>query len=270
MTDLSPTEVPIKVQHHHSHKTAFSLEGKLILITGGGSGIGYEIAQCMTYAGASIVITGRREDVLKEAIAELGNNAHYFVNDVADLSSLDALVNDIEIAHGTIDILVNNAGINMKKPALEVTDEDFNRIIQTNLNAVFALTRACASRMISRKNGTIIMISSMAAYYGIDRVVAYAASKSGLEGMVKVLASEFSPHNVRVNAIAPGFIETNMMKTAMGSDPDRMNRALNRTPMGKFGKPSDIGWAAVFLASDAARYITGVSLPVDGGNSIGF
>jgi NAD(P)-dependent dehydrogenase (short-subunit alcohol dehydrogenase family) len=114
------------------------------------------------------------------------------------------------------------------------------------------------------------MISSMAAYYGIDRVVAYAASKSGVEGMVKVLASEFSKFNVRVNAIAPGFIETNMMKTAMSSDPDRMNKALNRTPMGKFGKPQDIGWAAVFLASEAAGYITGASLPVDGGNSIGF
>ena len=110
----------------------------------------------------------------------------------------------------------------------------------------------------------------MAAYYGIDRVIAYAASKSGVEGMVKVLASEFSKFNVRVNAIAPGFIETAMMKTAMGSDPDRMNRALNRTPMGKFGKPDDIGWAAVFLASEGARYITGASLPVDGGNSVGF
>lgn len=258
------------LQNHLSHETAFSLKNKIVLITGGGSGIGFEIAQCMIRSGATIIITGRREDPLKKAIAQLGTNAHYFVNDVTDLGSLEILVSNIEIAHGAIDILVNNAGINMKKPALEVTDDDFNRIIQTNLNAVFALTRTCASRMIARKSGTIIMISSMAAYYGIDRVVAYAASKSGLEGMVKVLASEFSPHNVRVNAIAPGFIETNMMKTAMGTDPDRMNRALNRTPMGKFGKPSDIGWAAVFLASDAAKYITGVSLPVDGGNSIGF
>ena len=224
----------------------------------------------MIQSGANIIITGRREDVLKDAVALLGINAHYFVNDITDLGSLESLVSGIEIAYGPIDILVNNAGINMKKHALEVSDEDFNRIIQTNLNSVFALTRTCATRMIARKSGSIIMISSMAAYYGIDRVVAYAASKSGLEGMVKVLASEFSPHNVRVNAIAPGFIETNMMKTAMGSDPDRMNRALNRTPMGKFGKPSDIGWAAVFLASDAAKYITGVSLPVDGGNSIGF
>jgi NAD(P)-dependent dehydrogenase (short-subunit alcohol dehydrogenase family) len=248
----------------------FSLQGKVVLITGGGSGIGFDIAQCMTLAGATVIITGRREYVLKESIEKLGENAHYCVNDVTILNELEAMVRAIETQHGPIDILVNNAGINMKKPALEVTDEDFNRIIHTNLNAVFALTRACAKGMIARQSGSIIMISSMAAYYGIDRVVAYAASKSGVEGMVKVLASEFSKFNVRINAVAPGFIETAMMKTAMGSDPDRMNKALNRTPMGKFGKPKNIGWATVFLASEAAEYITGVSLPVDGGNAIGF
>lgn len=248
----------------------FSLKGKVALITGGGSGIGYDIAECMVASGATVMITGRREFALQEAIDKLGNNAHFIVNDVTELDKLEGLVSEIENRFGAIDILVNNAGINMKKPALEVTDEDFNRIIHTNLSAVFALTRAVAKGMVARQSGSILMISSMAAYYGIDRVVAYAASKSGVEGMVKVLASEFSKFNVRINAIAPGFIETSMMKTAMGSDPDRMNRALNRTPMAKFGKPADIGWAAVFLASEAAGYITGASLPVDGGNSIGF
>ncbi|RZK25745.1 MAG: SDR family oxidoreductase, partial [Hymenobacter sp.] len=215
-------------------------------------------------------ITGRREAVLQESTAELGEGAHFVVNDVGDLAGLDALVEQIETQYGPLDILVNNAGINMKKPALEVTDEDFSRIIHTNLNAVFALTRAAAKRMLARRNGCILMISSMAAYYGIDRVVAYAASKSAVEGMVKVLASEFSAQGVRVNAIAPGFIETAMSRTAMNSDPERRDRAMRRTPMGKFGQPSDIGHAAVFLASEAARYVTGVSLPVDGGNSIGF
>jgi NAD(P)-dependent dehydrogenase (short-subunit alcohol dehydrogenase family) len=251
-------------------KNFFSLEGKLALITGGGSGIGFDIAQCMISAGARVVITGRREHALKESVEVLGVSAQYVVNDVTELSTLESLVEYIETHIGPIDILVNNAGINMKKPALEVSDDDFQRIVHTNLNAVFALTRSCAKRMIARQRGTILMISSMAAYYGIDRVVAYAASKSGVEGMVKVLASEFSKFNVRVNAIAPGFIETAMMQTAMSSDPDRMNKALGRTPMGKFGKPDDIGWAAVFLASEAAGYITGASLPVDGGNSVGF
>ena len=258
------------VESAHLKKNVFSLEGKLALITGGGSGIGFDIAQCMISAGAKVVITGRREHALKESIDILGESAQYVVNDVTELSSLEGLVGHIETHIGPIDILVNNAGINMKKPALEVSDEDFQRIVHTNLNAAFALTRACAKRMIERQSGSILMISSMAAYYGIDRVVAYAASKSGVEGMVKVLASEFSKFNVRVNAIAPGFIETAMMQTAMNSDPDRMNKALSRTPMGKFGKPDDIGWAAVFLSSEAAGYITGASLPVDGGNSIGF
>jgi NAD(P)-dependent dehydrogenase (short-subunit alcohol dehydrogenase family) len=251
-------------------KNVFSLEGKLALITGGGSGIGFDIAQCMISAGARVVITGRREYALKESIEILGEAAKYVVNDVTELSTLEGLVEHIETHIGPVDILVNNAGINMKKPALEVSDEDFQRIVHTNLNAAFALTRSCAKRMIARQSGSILMISSMAAYYGIDRVVAYAASKSGVEGMVKVLASEFSKFNVRVNAIAPGFIETAMMQTAMNSDPDRMNKALSRTPMGKFGKPDDIGWAAVFLSSEAASYITGASLPVDGGNSVGF
>lgn len=260
---MQPTHKPL-------NQVVFSLTGKLALITGGGTGIGFDIARCMVQAGARVVITGRREEPLREAVEKLGESAHYLTNDVSNLSSLDALVEQIETTLGPIDILVNNAGINLKKPALEVTDEEFSRIIQTNLNAVFALTRACAQRMIPRRSGSILMISSMAAYYGIDRVVAYAASKSAVEGMVKVLASEFSPHNVRVNAIAPGFIETEMSKKAMGGDPDRRDRAMRRTPMGHFGKPEDIGNAAVFLSSEGARYITGASLPVDGGNSIGF
>ncbi|MEA5141060.1 SDR family NAD(P)-dependent oxidoreductase [Arcicella rigui] len=248
----------------------FSLQGKIALITGGGSGIGFAIAQCMIQAGAKVVITGRREQMLNEAVSALGENAFYFVNDVTDLERLEDLVDQVETEIGEIDILVNNAGINMKKFAVEVTDEEFSRIVNTNLNAVFALTRACAKRMLPRKKGSILMISSMAAYYGIDRVVAYTASKCGVEGMVKALAMEFSTQNVRVNAIAPGFIETAMSKTAMNSDPARKHKALDRTPMGYFGQPEDIGMAAVFLSSDEAKYITGASLPVDGGNSIGF
>ena len=248
----------------------FSLDGQLALVTGGGTGIGLEIARCLAQAGATVVITGRREAVLRDAVEDIGDSVQYLVNDITDLAAIDGLVAQIEARYGPLDIVVNNAGINLKKPALEVTDEEFSRVLHTNLHSVFALTRACASRMVARKKGVILMISSMAAYYGIDRVVAYAASKSAVEGMVKVLASEFSAHGVRVNAIAPGFIETEMSRTAMNSDPDRRDRAMRRTPMGSFGRPEDIGHAAVFLASEAACYITGVSLPVDGGNSIGF
>ena len=252
------------------NNTVFSVEKQVALITGGAAGIGLEIARCLISSGAQVVITGRNEPRLQKAVSELGDQARYFVNDITELHTLEPLVSEVESLYGPIDILVNNAGINQKKTALEVSDEEFNRIIETNLSAVFSLTRIVARRMVERKRGSIIMVSSMAAYYGIDRVVAYAASKAGIEGMVKVLASDLSKYNVRVNAVAPGFIETNMMKTAFGSDPDRMQRALGRTPMGRFGKPEDVGWAVVFLSSPAAGYITGVSLRVDGGNAIGF
>lgn len=263
--------MPESTPNEKSFQTSvFSLDSKLALITGGGSGIGFHIAQCMVQAGAKVVLTGRREAVLQEAAQKLGSNATYFVHDITQLDTIPALVEAIENQCGRIDILVNNAGINMKKFAVEVTDADFDRVVQTNLHAVFSMTRECGKRMIDRKEGSIIMITSMAALYGIDRVVAYTASKSAVGGMVKALTTEFSPYNVRINAVAPGFIETPMMLTAMNGDIPRRDKAMDRTPMGTWGKPDDVGWAAVFLASQAAKFITGVSLPVDGGNSIGF
>ena len=164
--------------------SVFSLEGKLALITGGGSGIGFHIARCFIDAGAKVVLTGRRESVLQEAVKSLGANANYFVNDITQLDTIPELIESIENTLGEIDILVNNAGINMKKHAVEVTNDDFDKIIQTNLHAVFAVTRECGKRMIERKRGSIIMITSMAALYGIDRVVAYTASKSAIGGIV--------------------------------------------------------------------------------------
>lgn len=253
-----------------SFTNPFSLTGQLALITGGGSGIGYYIAQAMISAGASVIITGRREEVLRNAVATLGSKAQYIVNDITERHHIPALVETIESTIGPVDILVNNAGINMKKPVFEVSDNEFDRILQTNLQAVFSLTRECGKRMVQRRNGSIIMITSMAALYGIDRVAGYTASKAAIAGLVSALTTEFSPYQVRVNAIAPGFIETPMMLTAMNDDPERRDKAMDRTPMGKWGLPEDIGWAAVFLASPAAKFITGVSLPVDGGNSIGF
>ncbi|MCU0427427.1 MAG: SDR family oxidoreductase [Candidatus Kapabacteria bacterium] len=250
--------------------TPFSLENKLALITGGGTGLGLGIAKAFLEAGAKVVITGRREEVLKEAVGELGVNAAFVVNDVSNLPGLPELVRSIEAEHGAIDILVNNAGINLKKHALDLTDEEFNRIIQTNLNAVFALTREVARGMTERKNGSIIMITSMAAMYGLSKVAAYGASKTAVLGMTRILASDLSPHGIRVNAIAPGFIDSPMLRKALDSDAERKAKVMGRTPMGRLGEASDIGYAAVYLASDAAKYVTGVNLPVDGGNSIGF
>lgn len=248
----------------------FELSGKLALVTGGGSGLGLSIAQKFVTYGARVVIAGRREDVLQAAVANLGANAAYKVCDLSQLSGIGTLVESVEKEFGGIDILVNNAGINLKKNVLEVSDEDFAEVVRTNQLAVFSLTREVAKKMTARKKGNIIMISSMASQYGIPKVIAYTAAKSAVEGMTRALAVELSPLGLRINCIAPGFIETDMSAKALNNDPERKNRVLNRTPMQHLGKPDDIGLAAVFLASDAAKYITGVVLPVDGGNSIGF
>jgi len=248
----------------------FSLNGKRVLVTGGGTGIGFGIAKAMQDAGANVVLMGRRVDVLEQAVAVLQGSAVYIKGDVADLPSLPALVKRIEEEQGPIHVLVNNAGINMKKMALEVSDEDFQRIMHTNLNGLFAMCREVGKYMQQRNSGVIINITSMAAMYGLPLVAGYASSKTAVLGLTRTLASDLAPLGIRVNAIAPGFIESEMTRKALDADPPRKKRAIDRTPMGIMGQPEDIGLAAVYLASDAAKFVTGVNLPVDGGNSIGF
>lgn len=251
-------------------KNPFDLTGKTAVITGGGTGLGLGMSQALVDAGAYVVITGRREDKLQEACAICGGNMGYITNDITDLSSLPGLVSDIETKYGAIDILINNAGINLKKHTLEVSDEEFQTIQHTNVTGLFALTREVAKKMKERNSGSIIMITSMAALYGLTLVSAYAASKSAVLGMSRVLATDLAPFGIRVNCIAPGFIESPMSTRALGADPERKNRIIERTPMKYLGKAEDIGYAAVYLASDASKYVTGINLPVDGGNSNGF
>jgi NAD(P)-dependent dehydrogenase (short-subunit alcohol dehydrogenase family) len=142
--------------------------------------------------------------------------------------------------------------------------------MQTNVNAVFSLSREVVKVMLAQKSGNIINISSMAAQYGLPKVIAYTASKSAIEGMTKAMAVELAPHGIRTNAIAPGFIATDMSAKALNSDPERKNKVMSRTPMGYLGETADIGEAALFLATEASKYVNGVSLRVDGGNAIGF
>jgi NAD(P)-dependent dehydrogenase (short-subunit alcohol dehydrogenase family) len=244
---------------------------KIAIVTGGGSGIGLAITERFVQTGIHTIIVGRDEKKLCVAREKLGELCEPLAGDLNDLTSIPKLVNNIVKKHGRIDVLVNNAGINMKKEFTEVTDEDFQKIILTNVTAVFSLSREVVKYMMEKSiKGSIINISSMASQYGIPKVIAYTASKSAIEGMTKAMAVELSPKGIRVNCIAPGFIATDMSAKALNSDPERKFKALDRTPMGELGKPSDIGDAAVFLASDAASYITGVVLPVDGGNSVGF
>jgi gluconate 5-dehydrogenase len=247
-----------------------SLANKRAVITGGGTGIGRAIAESFITAGASVVISGRREQVLQQAVQEMGSSCRYHVMDVADVASLAQAVRSIEDASGPIDILVNNAGINLKKPTLEVTDEEFARIQQANLHGLFALTREVVKAMAVRGTGCVLNITSMAALYGLSRVAAYTASKSAVLGLTRQLAVDFAPLGVRVNAIAPGFIFSEMTAKALDADPERKAKVMSRTPMARMGRPEEVASAAVFLCSDAASFITGVNLAVDGGNSIGF
>ena len=243
---------------------------KIAIVTGGGSGIGWAIAKAFTEKGIFTVIVGRDEEKLAMAKEAMGKHCAAIVNDLSDLEGIPALIDQIVEQYGRIDILVNNAGINQKKPFEEVTDEEFQRIMMTNVNAVFSISREVVKVMLRQKSGSIIHISSMASQYGLPKVIAYTASKSAIEGMTKAMAVELSPQGIRVNAIAPGFIATEMSAKALNSDPERKQKVMSRTPMGYLGESVDIGESALFLASDAAKYITGVSLRVDGGNAIGF
>ncbi len=243
---------------------------KLAIVTGGGSGLGLAIAKAFTSNNVKTIIVGRDEEKLKAAKAELGDNGFYKTCDLSNLSTIPALIENIVAEFGQIDILVNNAGINQKKVFEEVTDEEFQRILTTNVTAVFSISREVVKDMLKRKNGCIINISSMAAQYGLPKVIAYSASKTAIDGMTRAMAVELSPNGIRVNAIAPGFIYSAMTEKALNSDPERKAKVFNRTPMGHMGQPEDIGAAALYLASDGAKYVTGVVLPVDGGNSIGF
>ena len=250
---------------------AFSLANETALITGGGSGLGFGIAQAFTAAGARVVILGRNEERLKAATDKLGPRASYLVHDVTQIDQADAALKQATDAAGSpITILVNNAGVHLKKPAIEITNEELQTVINTHVIAAHALTREALPGMIARQHGQVLFISSMSALFGIPYVMAYSTAKTGMIGMVRSLAAEVSADGIRVNAIAPGWIDSDMMRNALADDEARKQKILSRTPMGRFGEADDIGWAAVYLCSPAAKFVTGVVLPVDGGVSIGF
>jgi gluconate 5-dehydrogenase len=224
----------------------------------------------MAAAGAKVVLVGRREEPLKEACAEIGGGALYEICDVTDFGAAEKMVGQVRERAGDVTILVNNAGIHLKKWAVETTAEEFNAVLQTHVVAAHNLSRAMLPRMIEKKHGNVLFTASMASLFGIPQVLAYSAAKSAYLGIVRGLATEVSGLGVRVNAIAPGWIESPMLKKAMAGDEKRAAKILGRTPMGRFGQAEDIGWAAVYLCSEAAKFVTGVILPVDGGVSVGF
>jgi NAD(P)-dependent dehydrogenase (short-subunit alcohol dehydrogenase family) len=252
-------------------KTPFTLENETALITGGGTGIGLGIARCMLQNGARVVLVGRREEPLAKACADLGGQASFVAADITRLDAAAELVDTAtKVAQSPISILVNNAGTHLKKFAEDTTPEDFQNVLTTHVLAAHALTRAAIPGMLANGHGSILFTSSMAAFMGVPQVMAYAAAKSAYFGMVSTLSAELSAKGVRVNAIAPGWIFSDMTQQALDRDPARKARVLSRIQMGRMGSPEDIGWAAVYLSSPAASYVTGVTLPVDGGASVGF
>jgi gluconate 5-dehydrogenase len=248
----------------------FSLTGKTALVTGGGSGIGLAVARAFVQAGARVVLVGRRAALIEEGARSIGHGSIAIVHDVTHTEETPAVVEQVESRVGPVDILVNNAGVHLKKSAVETTSEEFHNMFGTHIVGAHALTRAVVPGMIKRGGGTILFIASMASLFGIPMVVAYSAAKSAMVGMVRTLATELSPNGIRVNAIAPGWIETDMSSKAFQGDPERIKNILRRTPMHRLGTVKDVGHAAVYLASPAAAFVTGIVLPVDGGVSIGF
>lgn len=243
---------------------------KVAIVTGGASGIGLAIAKKFTENDIKTIIIGRDKNKLKAAKENLGDLCHPISFDLNQLSAIPLLVKKILEEFGHIDILVNNAGINMKKEFTDVTDEEFQKVITTNLCSVFSISREVVKEMLKKGRGSVIHISSMAAQYGLPKVIAYSASKTAIDGMTRAMAVELAPKGIRINAIAPGFIETDMTAKALNSDSERKQKAMDRTPMGYMGHPADVANAAYYLANDESGYVTGVVLPVDGGNSIGF
>ena len=246
-----------------------SLEGKTALITGGATGIGYAIAGEMCDAGADVVIVGRREEKLREAAQNLGDHCRWYQFDVTQIEEYERLLNQIE-EQGTIDILVNNAGINIKKDFFDFKAEEFDRIVETQAKAPFMLSQAVAERMKSRRSGNIIFISSLASILGMHEIQAYTVCKSGIKGLARSLARDLGPYGIRVNSLNPGFVYTDMLERTNLKTPERLREIEERTPLKGFTQAKDLGMAVVFLASDAARFITGIDLVVDGGISSSF
>ncbi len=243
----------------------FDLSERVAVVTGANTGIGQAIAIALAAAGADIALVGRTpaEDTA-EQVRALGRRAEIVTADLSTIGPVERIVEETVDRFGHLDILVNNAGIIRRGDAVEFTEKDWDAVIDTNLKSVFFLSQSAGRHMISRGKGRIINIASMLTFQGGVRVPSYTAAKSGVGGLTKLLANEWAPQGLTVNAIAPGYIATNNT-TALQADAARNRAIIDRIPAGRWGDPKDLGGAAVFLASDAAAYVQGHILAVDGG-----
>ena len=243
----------------------FDLSGKVAIVTGANTGIGQAIALALADAGADIAAVGRTpaQETVEKARA-LGRRAEIVSADLSTIEPVQRIVDETVDKLGGLDILVNNAGIIRRADAVDFTEEDWDAVVDTNLKSVFFLCQAAGKHMITQGSGKIINIASMLTFQGGIRVPSYTASKSGIGGLTKLLANEWAARGVNVNAIAPGYIATNNT-AALQADEVRNKAILDRIPAGRWGDASDLGGAAVFLASRAADYVQGHILAVDGG-----
>jgi len=245
----------------------FDLSGRTALVTGGGSGLGFAMAQGLDEAGARVVLNGRtaaRVEAAAERLRSLGLQAEIAVFDVADSAGVKHGVDELLARCAPIDILVNNAGIQHRTPIDEFTDADWQRVMATNLDAPFFMARALIPQMKARRRGKIVNICSLASTLARPTTVPYQVSKGGIAMLTRGLAVELAPHGIQVNGIAPGFFRTEM-NTALTNNPEFSSWVEKRTPAARWAEPSELAGAAVFLASDAASFVTGQILYVDGG-----
>jgi len=245
----------------------FSLAGRVAVVLGGTSGLGRILALGLADAGADVVVSARRPALVDEVAQQLeakGRKTLRLVSDVRDASSLAAVRQAVLHSFGKVDILVNAAGITRKIPTLQMAENDWNDVLDTNLAGVLRGCQFFGEPMLSRRSGRIINIASLGSYLGLYQVAAYSASKSGVASLTRSLAVEWSRHGVLVNAILPGVFRTDL-NVALLEGTERGREFLMRTPMGRYGKAEELIGAAVFLASDAASFVTGQLLAVDGG-----
>jgi 2-deoxy-D-gluconate 3-dehydrogenase len=248
----------------------FDLTGQVAVVTGGNRGIGRGIALGLAEAGAAVAVFGRNEEKNQQVLSELkamGVPAIAVKVDMTNRAGLEPALNTVESELGSVSILVNNAGnVSLSGGVMNERPEDWDCVIETQLNSVFLLSKLAARSMIHRKRGKIINIGSMYSYFGSGLVPSYSAAKGAIVQLTKSMAIEFAPHNIQVNAIAPGWIETDM--TAPVRTMPMNDEILARTPAGRWGQPEEVAGTAVYLASHASDFVTGITIRVDGGYAI--